>query len=432
MKKIFFPILIICILSIFCSCSSKTVENKLIKGTSQDDLIQGINPLLDSDSWSTFENGLFFGSNNTLKAYNYDTQKSYILCGNSNCKHQNEDCPAWLNPNYSISGASIYNGKVYYFLNDMVSIKFYCQNITGDQQRVLWKQNLTNVEVGTYTFSGINRAIYHHGYVWVEFQYSALLDKTGDNISYTSTISGINLSNGKLIEVTTLQKKVTSLHTDTNYFSEIAYAGDGVIITDSISSSTQKEKRLESFMLYDIDTLSSKTIYKAEQIPIINENEIVGYVPEIEFFGRYGKSFVCTKNNNDTVNNNRNNKTLFLFDIETKSFETLIDKVYGFPFFEARHCMKSLINDSKFLYGILQNDNSTVNLYYYDLETKNSKLIFQDSKKMKYRLFDQTKTQFIIRIYNDNLIGDDFKTYLILKEDYLQGNLNKKHQISVK
>ncbi|WP_092872858.1 TolB-like translocation protein [Acetitomaculum ruminis] len=428
MKKITVILVIACLLLYLSACGEKEAENDSFKSNVHDDLVEGIKPFYDNGAFASYGDGLLYGQDGLLKVYDFSTKERYVLCGNTNCKHFGNDCAAWFGDNsMGVFGAALYNGKVYYFQKDDKDIKLHSQDVTGEQQKVLYKMDLTDVKVGSYTFVDIVRAIYHNGYVWVEAIYDAIKDKSGNDSVETKVIQGINLETGDRIELSTLPKVVDE---DASEYSEIEYIGDGVVIVGNITPLGNNVSR-EAYILYDIESKSTKEIYKSELISILDEDgNYNGELPELQFFGKYKDKYVCTKYYDENVNGNDGKFDIYLFDTDKKTFELVTDGIDGFPFFENRYSMKSLIDGSKLIYEVSKDDKSEI--YYYDLEKNESKLAFTDEKNLKYRLVEETEDKLIFKIYTNVETDSSFNIYTISKEDYLKGKFENKEEFSIK
>lgn len=432
-------ILIIISAFFLAGCSSaKEVQSDMYIDLSAGDIAVGVNPFMDS--WSSFEYGILMGNEGRLKIYDYESGQSYVLCGDSNCKHKDESCPAYFSALTYINGAAVYNGKICYFEDDSTEFRLCTQSVTGDQKKVLWKQRFEDVSVGKFTLSGISKAIYHNGFVWGEFQYIALLDAEGTNVINTSVVKGIQLDTGNVVELTKLPEIEDGFQTKDSRLvesSEILYAGEGTVIVDS-SCPVSDTGYKDTYILYDIESEKKEVIHESERVPILNGSEIVGYMPEIEILGKYKDDYVCTLSKQENPLERGNDRALYLYDPRNDSFKTLAENLYGFPFFEARRNINSLIDNSKLLYAVLQDNMESVDVYCYDLETGSAEKAFQDTKSLEHRLFDQTSEMFVVKVYSNDsgmlaeVTNEGYKTYLISKEDYLQGNFDAKKEIVIK
>lgn len=412
-----------------CTISSE-ISDESFSALSMDDLVVGIRPFREESSCLDY--GILCGSDSKLKVLDYESGESIILCGDTNCRHNDEECPAWFDPYVSMVGAAIYYGKVYYFLDDMTAIRLYSQSPAGNQQKVIWQESRDDVSVGTYSLSGIGSVIYHGGYVWIELQYTALLDEAGEDVVDTSVVVGINLETGKAHELTQLPE--LDEETEERLFSEISYVGEGSIITDTVRYSLETNGiRQESYVLHDIETLSSRIIHESEQVRLFEKTgEIGGYLSELEFLGKYGDRYVCTIYTDENANQRGNNRNLYFYNDKDDTFQALLEGVSGFPFYEARYKISCLFDGSKILYGIFGENQETSEIYCLNLETMTSEWAFQDTRNLQYRLYDQVGDQFVFKMYYEGLFGDGYKAYIISKEDYLHGNFDAKQEIKLR
>ncbi len=124
-----------------------------------------------------------------------------------------------------------------------------------------------------------------------------------------------------------------------------------------------------------------------------------------------------------TVPDYEKNNSLYALDLKNNEREQILEIENGGTLVTAKlgGVISSIIDSNKILY-CLYTEQEKADILYYDLQTKEHVALFQDDRRITFRLIGETSTKLIGIIYNP--ITYNPTVYSIDKEDYYQGNLN--------
>lgn len=393
-------------------------------------------------------------SNTLMRFFEYETGKTYVMCGESSCLHNGPDCPAWYDPQHPTQGLAAYGGSIYAVIwNDARSAYELCTmqlDGTGRKALATLPDGSVTLSNGTVAASTVTDVVYSGGHAWItvsETREAGFKEDLALGMLWNfSRYYGVELSSGRLFEV-----KVSG---EGSYGSSARFerATDDTLIF----CATQKEPMLSEAEFNEARSRGEYAeIAVSEQFPDLYdayrfawEQEPTGYT-----YYRYDigsgeltalESGVCIHGNTDphmfmgeydgmyyvedhsdeykTIDSDPNyewdkQNRNFLWDLETGEqidlFRGPITMSSQYNDMTGHITAEGLIFYRKYL------EDKRIETYAYSLETGESRYLYTYDLDdgVPFEIYSETPTQFI-GCYRDKLCAID-------KEDYMNGDFKK-------
>ncbi len=172
------------------------------------------------------------------------------------------------------------------------------------------------------------------------------------------------------------------------------------------------------YLIYDLRTGEVTEFERGKyKLNYDEDGHVGGVLPKYIFTGTYDGKLIYT------VSDYEKNNSLYTLDVKNNEREQLLAIENGGTLVTAMlgGVISSIIDGNKILY-CLYTEQEKADILYYDLQTKEHVALFQDDRRITFRLIGETSTKLIGIIYNP--ITYNPTVYSIDKEDYYQGNLN--------
>ena len=468
--------------SVFFSLTGCFGETKTIseQGLSfgEKDVINGINSGVDyssiGDKFSVLDSGILFMKDSHLMYYDFDTENSYILCGDAACKHEDNTCVAWYGLFYEIYGAALYREQLYYFQENSKNntIELVQRDATGTTKKVLAALDKGEYEKDDLLLDSIDWVYYAGDKVWFLANYSYYdIGDLEEGFSVETTVPmSVDLKTSELIYLQSIPEKDEAIASELSY--QFEYIDSNTIIYSSSKYQNKRvlkeefeknyqngkfegveydsgnpyadylysyykkdEKKENEYYSYDIKAGETEKFYSSEAVTLYGEDRsVVGWVPEVEFYGVFEEYFFCGRCTEENMNaesfTNKNNN-LYLWDRETGEKTTVLDmEIGGIPGSEST-MVGGHIDENRFRYVVYTGDGENLEMYFYDLSTGASEKMMDDAKNITFRIVDSTEEYFVGKIYKESFGNVAFDLYKIKKEDYYAGNMNAKVKLKL-
>lgn len=403
------------------------------------------------------DQGIFMLSrtNALMRFFEYETKKTYVMCGNSFCSHSNADCPAWYDYRHPTVGLASYCGVIYALIwNDVRGAYELCSmQLDGTGRTALAELPKTAVTLsdGSRTQSTVTDVVYSGGYAWITFAETQETEakenwEVGMQWNF-NRYYGVELSTGRIHEI--------EFPVSVSYGNSVRFefATDDVLIF----CVTEKEPRLSErefnaarergeyldiepselfpdlydaycyFWEQDIDAaytyyrydISSGALTALESGTCTNGN-----IDPHMFFGEYeGKLLI-----EDVFGEYKtiDSDPYYRWDKQNRNFLWNIDTGEQVELFKGSGILVSQYNDITghiTLEGLVfyrkYLEDKRVENYSYSLETGESRYMFtyEFDDGVPFEIYSETPTQFI-GCYQDKLCAID-------KDDYMNGDFEK-------
>lgn len=392
--------------------------------------------------------GMFYCENDTLCYYDMEKKEEYILCGLSNCQHNNDDCNAYFRRTIAGGGAdNVAQVGSYIYCTYQTENEFQLLQINpsdGSRREVASFARLYDAadEENPFYATSMGAVHYCNGYAWFMMTMQRYIDVTESTESYQQ-ITGVNLFTGEIIELNTndgnnytfqvvcantiyymaLRELEKPLSTD-EFF---ALARDGVVSINDLKFSSYSEYRSwhtreyakeYAIYSYNIQTREIKSLWQGTTV-LIDGRQIVPYW----VYGEYEGNILWMEHTKDTAGNynSLNHIALSITDMSTGSNHVIWESERGSPLAIAQGYNGSIIfADGTFLYADNITEN-TADIYTYNLSDGSYKYLFTDEREITFRIFGEYKDGFWGK-HKDH--QSDMTFYWISKEDFYAGNLD--------
>lgn len=440
------------------SCTvRKSIENIGESGdfSSYGDIVFGASVF--GHKYSVCESGIFSLKNNHMQYYDFDQKKSYILCSKPNCTHNSEECSSWYEAESDVLGFAYHNDKMYAFFynEEKNSYELTEMNLTGEERRVIASIDMGTYKSGEWVINHITDRVHYAGeMVWVTLN-KQYIEDTEKNIMFETQAQcvGIHLDTGEISylnevnfdtqntkygikgittdKVLIIKEKAAEKMLTEEKFYQAYQSGmiSGQIFEEAEDAYDAYSKVWfphatkwnEEYLYYDVNTKEMISLEKMEKKEMIEGTEVVGYWNAFIFNGWYEGKLLC-----NTAADIGESSTVFLWDLESNEKENLFEIKNGGCLLvkSDNDIMESICNKSQVLYCEYV-DETTAQIFKYDLGTGETIPLFLDSRQISFRMEDETSDRYIGKV-------EEGRTYCwIWKEDYENGDLDKIHQIGI-
>ncbi|MGI6659064.1 MAG: hypothetical protein ACOX4N_06640 [Dethiobacteraceae bacterium] len=402
-------------------------------------------------TYSVCEHGLFYHKDNKLQYYDFAAKEKYILCDKANCSHANASCSAWYENVHDATGLAMYGEKVYVIKLNSNSNKYELLSMdpTGNNQKVIYSLEIGDYRAGSWVLDSIRYVYYAGGMAWLSADYQYIGEPAEESSDFSDSahtlIIGINLQDGTSITLNELSEAKAAYQLELvakdyivlrkdwqalEQLSQKAFAEayeQGEFAEFSSAADPYYEYQVwyqdhsEPMYLYLIYDLRTGEVTEFERgkykLNYDEDGHVGGVLPKYIFTGTYDGKLIYT------VSDYEKNNSLYTLDVKNNEREQLLAIENGGTLVTAMlgGVISSIIDGNKILY-CLYTEQEKADILYYDLQTKEHVALFQDDRRITFRLIGETSTKLIGIIYNP--ITYNPTVYSIDKEDYYQGNLN--------
>lgn len=392
---------------------------------------------------SVNESGIFYFDASRLAYYDYETEEKYILCSTPQCKHDSEECNAYMGDKEVCGGYALYDGKIYVVYKEHGSkdLELVSMDTTGQNKRTVARIPVAGDSLEEWRVSLIKEVYYYQGYAYMQLEWTKN-ETYGEN--YISVLDGeqllaVSLDGGETTELTEV------LCWDAGLLSVgFEQFTDGNAI---FSWMHYDEKRLTAAEFYEEDSESDYLQYSDEfyentsasleyQMFVPETSEIKSirkdpapYVEEKEFNKRacltcvyQGKWLMFDLSNEEPE--------YYWFDPESGETESFLyddvtpSKALGWFYGEA----SSSLYDGKYLLYKEELADGREQICKLDLDTGNTENLFvQEKSRFAYDGF------LIMAETSEYLVGRQnggSKYYIVRKSDYETSDREKAKEVS--
>lgn len=395
------------------------------------------------------ESGMLYVKDGQMRYYDFAGNDSYVLCTKLNCSHRDEACSAYV-PLIDMEGLAYYREHVYYFWHDREKghIELVRMELSGENKETVWSQSVGEYATGSWVISGVPHNVYYSGgAVWFVLSY-CYIDERNSGRTTSDVCAVIDLDNGvytaisetaadETVEYNTIsgrdavwtrrRNRIKMLSEDEflKKWEAGEFSGQISDVSDPYGEYYigwyERNKEPEyTYYCYNLDTGRSRELETRNACRILDdEGAVLAYCPDYIFLGRYQGKWLY-----ELVDYERNDR-VYLWDADTGEKTGLLElenggiigRTYGMIDY-------GIFDNSCFLYGLFQDEQSKITIYRYDLKTGDSKKLFEDVRNITFRIIGDTPEYFIGNVYDQQNTAN-VKTYMIRKEDYFAGNMDQ-------
>lgn len=387
---------------------------------------------------SVNESGIFYiNSEDQLSYYDYDTEERYVLCSTSQCRHNTEECNAYMGDKERYGGYALYNNSIYVLYKDKDSeyLELVSMDTTGQNKKTVSRIYAGNNTLNEWRLGLIGDVYYYNGYAYIKLEYDKKVEDSVEEMSETiqgEQLLSVRLSDGKIIELTeilTHGQDVTgvewSMFSDNQAVYAIRYFDEKIPTEEEyyreypsgnydefyISFWKNVSKTLE-YQVFDAETENIKTLYSGK---IKNQDHgTAGYSEQDPFYleGAYEKQWLAMDYTDE--------KTMYYWlDPNTGEMEEFYQTqdaegtyFLGWFYGEARN----MIYDGKKILGREALEDEREQIFYIDLSTgERHNVVINDINafgNVNALLIEET-SRYIIGRGN----GEDIY-YIVTKDDF--------------
>lgn len=456
-KKTLSLIFVFIIIFIATSCGRKNSISKdnVTFSNDEDGVIYGADGY--GETYSVNEFGILYTKNNLICYCDIDTGETYALCGKSNCSHSNENCTAWYKEQTDINGVAFLGEKIYLLRKNYEnnSYELLQMDVTGNNQKVICKIDIGSMKEKTWVLTSIENVYYCSGNAILETNYMFVSENTEDKKRTELRYYIIDLTTGIINEIKKNSSEESSKLTligisDTNLIFQECVNKEKLLSEDEfkegyehgefddISATLEIDEAYfeyeskwypkhcnpqERYIRYDI--IDSKQIILEEGELLITFDEEgyeLGELPRYTILGSYDQKYVVCAPNWEMKG-----EKIFLWDVEKNEKMPVLEiDDGGCLSWETGRISQAVFEDEKFLYCEYIDENSA-NIYIYNLKEEKKQKLYEDERNISFRIIDDTEDSFIGKKYSE----DGYNLYIILKDDYYEGNINKAQKLKL-
>ncbi|WP_207706922.1 hypothetical protein [Alkalibaculum sporogenes] len=458
--KILYSLVILLFVSASMSaCNSRPISESSIQLNSSvsEEVVLGAGSF--GFTYSVGEYGLFYHKNNKLQYYDLEAKESYVLCSKANCSHSDASCGAWYKNMDDATGLAMYGENVYVIkLNpDSNTYDLLSMDPTGSNQKVIYSLDVGEYKPGSWVANDIGDVYYAGGMAWFSAQYQYIGEVTEESNEFDyfeSTIAlGVNLQDGTTIMLNELPEDKVMYESEDNARYEFELVSkDYVLVSKNWNTTEQLSQKafyeayeqgeFEEFgnaadpqyeylmwyqdhkesmflyLLYDVQNGEWTEFESGKHKADYDEDgHVSGYHLPYIFLGTYdGKLIYQILDYEDP------DIPVYLLDVKTNEREQILDIKNGGTLVTANsgNVISSVMDDEKILYCLFT-ENEKADIFYYNLRTKEHVELFQDDRRITFRMIGETADKYIGIIYSP--VSYNPTVYMIDKEDYYNGDL---------
>lgn len=404
-----------------------------INNSKTDEKIKEEMILISTENTSNYKNGYFYinRDNNKIMYFDYNSKKEVYLCNKPNCKHDNEDCSAYLK--IGQNNELFYYNDYLYFINaeaagNIISVDFdgnrkdnkgnpatiYRMNLDGtDKKKLFIAPSGTQMSMPYLIKENIL-------YCFLE-TYKINNDKS-DSVASSVTerkLIAINLDTGKYVSIVDgLHKSFLGEYEGKIVLQEILYIknpdsfGDNTKgYIDNLYNSKTK------IILLDTNTKNEEIVYEGLYK---NVETLKFYKDGIYFMGQ-------------------NSKSIEYLNFKTKKYEIIKE----LP--KIDYQISTIKDDKMLIYSYIDRNAYVKDAYVIDLKTKDmNEFSLKDKNGYLINILSSNDAYYFVKI--ESILGKEYTTWagtkqqeiigtnygLIRKEDYWASNPNYINMTNVK
>lgn len=364
------------------------------------------------------ENGYYEIKNGFCSFLSYDTNKRYIVCSKSNCKHKDKKCAAWANNSFNTLGLARYKNRMYVMLYNGIEANSYTlrsSDIEGENQKEIITISCGDQKQDGWQMANIEEIYYCNDIAWCKVMYDYI--ENGEWVDACDQLIGYRLDTGEKIELTQLKQDYCDVN---DPFSYISISEETIVILDY---------RDKSILVYDTDSQTMNTYTERQMQGVLEELGVdisnclavdvrcIGYVEETKlyYFQMFGYSDATKEN---TIRN-----IIFAWDLDGNK-EVLTDFGEGGTIFQLVGGIRTvIIDDTDILYSIEINDKNSM-IYRLNLISGESEPLFEDDSHITFRILYAGQGFYI------GTLDEGDRLCKISKDDFDKGNLSEAKTIN--
>jgi hypothetical protein len=395
---------------------------------------------------NTNETGIFYLDNNLMRYIDYKTKENYVLCSRADCKHNDENCGAYL---ANAFGFCAIEDQLFAWVENPENntADLLRMDMDGENRSVLTSVSMGGHEVGEYELSQFNLSDIYYGFGKAYAVLTYYQVKPATSISMNGPckrqVVTVDLATGKqsiLFEQEGVDLffilKIQAISPE-NIVCTVNEVSDGKDL-DAFNEADNHElqEKYSDYDSYYNDVITKMNFiaydYNFEDCSLdqffdspctthyTNGNPDTWYDP---FFclGWYENTLLACFETND--GNNTKSITLQQYNLASDSWNSIATIENSAIIMRSFGTVGNyILDDSKIFYMHYDAEPETTGyVCYYDLETHQTKELYEDAWNVTFRFSDEYQDYFV----GDMMVNDKHGVYLIRKEDYYSGNLDQ-------
>lgn len=424
-----------------------------LRFTNHSEYTMGSGDGLYTDHDSYCDQGFFTLKNGIMQFFYAKNEKYYTMCDTMFCKHDNEECAAWIDPNRPALGLAGFQGKIYVILWNQ-ALNAYQLNMVqfnGAERKVIATLPLeckTSPESPQYFSHPIGEVVYSGDYMWLMLREETVINSESDeNRSYDKyTCMGVHLETGEVSICPLVSEEdkegVLSLEGVTEEQLLFCWEDVDVPLTEEefqkayasgeYHNLVVDEKYPDSYSAYMRDFALNKVSHYTYYVYDIKVRSIRqletgtkiirddgSCVRPYYFYGSWQGEFLIADAQN------KNCKAVMLWDTETNEKDILFNIEDGaFPLYGDNGHISS---DNEILfaeYEYKDGKKAWIQMKSFSFETRKISNLYRDVWNFTYRIEGECGDYYI---GNGNFGTDELS--IISKKDYREGKFNKARRL---
>ena len=315
--------------------------------------------------------GYYQISGNLMEFTAYDTGKTYVLCAQTNCKHDNTGCSAWVESGTYAKGLAQYREAIYivdFQLDRKTYILKKC-DLSGENKKIILEIPCGDNKKDGWQLSTIDEVYYCNDIAWCSITYDYI-----ENGEYKDAINqcvGYRLDNGEKMELTELSRNHAEVSDPYSYKSITErFIGIQDIKDYSLCIYDVSQKQMNTYEVKDMQKAVLNTGLDLSAYPLY-DIRYLGSSDETGLF--YFQVYVyADEEKEETVRN-----VVFSWNLQNE-VHIMTDFGAGGVLFESQGGMNSNVwREKEILYAVDQ-DSEKTQIVRMDLLTGNSTPLFVD------------------------------------------------------
>ncbi|MPW24523.1 hypothetical protein GC105_01785 [Alkalibaculum sp. M08DMB] len=453
-KTLYSIVVLLFISTAISACNSRPISESSIhlNASVSEELVFGAGSF--GFTYSVSEYGLFYHKNNKLQYYDLEAKESYVLCSKANCSHSDASCGAWYKNMDDATGLAMYGENVYVIkLNpDSNTYDLLSMDPTGSNQKVIYSLDVGEYKPGSWVANDIGDVYYAGGMAWFSAQYQYIGEVTEESNEFDyfeSTIAlGVNLQDVTTIMLNELPEDKVMYESEDNARYEFELVSKNYIMVsknwNGIEQLSQKDfyeayeqgefeefgnatdpqyeyfmwyqdhrEPMFSYLLYDVKTGEWKEFDSGKyELNFDDDGHVGGVYSKYIFSGIYDGKLIYK-----IPDYEQEDVSVYLLDVKTNEREQILDIKNGGTLGTG---YSGIFDDEKILYCLFT-ENEKADIFYYNIRTKEHVELFQDDRRITFRMIGETADKYIGIIYSP--VSYNPTVYMIDKEDYYNGDL---------
>lgn len=395
-------------------------------------------------SYTPFEEGYIYCENGCVKAMDFNSGKSRVLCSRPNCKHLDDSCSAYIG--YFTGGFATYcNGKVY-FIHENFNTgnhEIISMDTDGTNRKTIASLNWLKYEIDKEIYQINSISYMSNNLAIIDCEIGKISDNSeyseiqSDDVTWSNAVLILDLVSGKCVSVIS-DFSLKTAYPDCLIIQRRVY--DSELISESdfhdyynteysdyheyLSWFYENHVPINEVAIYYIDKDAIEILYRdtLQKRPLPNGS--LDYYPCKGIIGLYNGTFYYYDVEYLQEDSSLTNLIIYKHNIDTAISEVIYEIHNGAILIvnAAELYADCIIDGGKIFYKIYDSDiaekRKTCDVYYLDLKSENTEYCFSDVWNNKYWVRGETKEFFLMTK------GFDSGIYKILKSDYYIGDFS--------